>query len=112
MRNSVYLPLHCEIIRIWRAKVMSLLSAPETMVGFCDAGDIGMRQRRACTNHVFRKWRGIKREVGHQKGHVIINASEKVADLFRSENLHYIRISFEDDRKELEFELIGNPFDL
>lgn len=110
--NSVYLPFHCEIIRIWIGKEMSLLSTPEVIVDFCDAGDIGMREGRFYTNLVFRKWRDLQRELGHHKGHIIINAAEKGADLFRSENLHYIRISFKDDRKELEFELIDNPFDL
>jgi hypothetical protein len=43
---------------------------------------------------------------------MIIHAAEKDADLFRSENLHYTRMSFKDNRKEVELEIIDNLFDL
>jgi hypothetical protein len=112
VRNSIFLPFHFEVISIWIGKEMSLLSAPEILVDFCDAGDVGIREGISYTNLVFRKWKDIKRELGHHSGHIIIHAAEKGADLFRNENLHYIRISFKDNRKELDFELIDNPFDL
>lgn len=110
--NSIFLPFHCEIISIWIGKEMSLLSVPELIVDFCDHGDIGVREGHSYTNLVFRKWKDLQREIGNHKGHVIIHAAEKDADLFRSENLHYIRMSFKDNRKEVELEIIDNLFDL
>ncbi|NTW84352.1 MAG: hypothetical protein HGB36_13505 [Chlorobiaceae bacterium] len=112
VKNSVFLPFHFELISIWAGKEMSLLAAPELMVDFCDAPDIGVREGRSYTNLVFRKWKNIQHELGHHKGHIVIHAAEKGADLFDKANLHYIRISFRDDRKELQFELIDNPFEL
>ncbi len=112
VKNSVFLPFHLEMISIWIGKEMSLLAVPELMVDFCNTPDIGIREGKSYTNLVFRKWKNFQHELGHQKGHIIILAAEKGADLFDRQNLHYIRISFRDDRKELEFELIDNPFDL
>lgn len=110
--NSLYLPFHCEILKIWIGKEMSLLASPDIIVDFCDNSHIGIREGRFYTNLVVRKWGDLQRELGGHKGHVILHAAEKGADIFKSENLHYIRISFPDNREELEFELIGNPFDL
>ena len=73
---------------------------------------IGIRVGDSYTNLVFRKWNNLAKELGHDKGHIILHAAEKDSDIFRSENLHYIRISFQNHKKEVSLEIIDNPLDL
>ncbi|MBZ4219975.1 MAG: hypothetical protein LAC69_07330 [Chlorobium sp.] len=112
IKNSVFLPFHCEIITIWIGKEMSLLSAPDLITDVTDAEVLGVREGDFYTNLVFRKWSDLPKELGHHKGHIILRAAEKGADIFKVENLHYIRIGFQDHKKELSFEIIDNPYDL
>ncbi len=112
IKNSVFLPFHCEIITIWIGKEMSLLSAPDLITDVTDAEVLGVREGDFYTNLVFRKWSDLPKELGHNKGHIILRAAEKGADIFKVENLHYIRIGFQDHKKELSFEIIDNPYDL
>jgi hypothetical protein len=112
IKNSVFLPFHCEIITIWIGKEMSLLSAPDLITDVTDAEVLGVREGNFYTNLVFRKWSDLPKELGHNKGHIILRAAEKGADIFKVENLHYIRIGFQDHKKELSFEIIDNPYDL
>ena len=112
IKNSVFLPFHCEIITIWLGKEMSLLSAPDLITDITDADVLGVREGDFYTNLVFRKWGDLAKELGHHKGHVILRAAEKGADIFQAENLHYIRIGFHDHQKELSLEIIDNPYDL
>ncbi|WP_076791970.1 hypothetical protein [Chlorobium sp. KB01] len=111
-KNSLYLPFHCEIISIWVGKEMSLLASPDLIVDLTDTDIVGVREGESFTNLVFRKWSDFSKELGHNKGHIILRASEKGADIFRTENLHYIRIVFHDHKKEISFEIIDNPRDL
>jgi hypothetical protein len=112
IKNSIFLPFHCEIISIWIGKEMSLLSAPDLITDVTDAEVLGVREGDFYTNLVFRKWSDLPKEFGHHKGHIILRAAEKGADIFKVENLHYIRIGFQDHKKELSFEIIDNPYDL
>jgi len=112
IKNSVFLPFHCEIITIWLGKEMSLLSTPDLITDLTDAEVLGIREGDFYTNLVFRKRSDLAKELGHHKGHVILRAAEKGADIFQPENLHYIRIGFHDHQKELSLELIDNPHDL
>ncbi len=112
IKNSVFLPFHCEIITIWIGKEMSLLSVPELITDLTDAEVLGVREGDFYTNLVFRKWSDLAKELGHHKGHIILRAAEKGTDIFQAENLHYIRIGFHDHQKELSFEIIDNPYDL
>jgi hypothetical protein len=112
LKNSVFLPFHCEIISIWIGKEMSLLSVPDQIVDLGDTELIGIREGEFYTNLVFRKWDDLARELGHHKGHIILHAAEKGEDIFRSENLHYIKIGFRDHSRELTFEIVNEPFQL
>jgi len=112
IKNSVFLPFHCEIITIWLGKEMSLLSTPNLITDLTDGEVLGVREGEFYTNLVFRKWSDLRKELGHHKGHIILRAAEKGVDIFRLENLHYIRISFHDHLKNLSFEIIDNPYDL
>jgi len=112
IKNSVFLPFHCEIITIWIGKEMSLLSTPDLFVDLCDPDVLAMREGDSYTNLVFRKWSDLAKELGHHKGHIILRAAEKGADIFNTENLHYIRMRFTDHKRELSFEIIDDPFDL
>lgn len=112
IKNSVFLPFHCEIITIWIGKEMSMLSTPDQITDLCESGLLGIRTGDSYTNLVFRKWGNLSKELGHDKGHIILQAAEKGSDIFNSENLHYIRISFHDHQKELSLEIIDNPLDL
>ena len=115
IRNSVFLPFHCELLTVWIGKEMSLLSAPDLIVDLCNNPDVGIREGESYTNLVFRERGDLRKELGHHKGHIILHAAEKGADIFIGENLHYIRIGFQDhpDKpKEITFELIDNPFHL
>ncbi len=112
IKNSVFLPFHCEIITIWIGKEMSLLSTPDLITDLTDAEVLGVREGDFYTNLVFRKWSDLAKELGHHKGHIILRAAEKGADLFKVENLHYVRIGFLDHKKELSLEIIDNPYDL
>ncbi len=112
IKNSVFLPFHCEIITIWIGKEMSLLSTPDLITDLTDAEVLGVREGDFYTNLVFRKWSDLAKELGHHKGHIILRAAEKGADIFKVENLHYVRIGFLDHKKELSLEIIDNPYDL
>jgi hypothetical protein len=112
IKNSIFLPFHCEIITIWLGKEMSLLSTPDLITDITDADVLGVREGDYYTNLVFRKRSDLVKELGHHKGHIILRAAEKGADIFQTENLHYIRIGFQDHQKELSLEIIDNPYDL
>lgn len=112
IKNSVYLPFQCEIISIWVGKEMSIISTPDLITDLADDEAIGIRESECYTNLVFRKWDDLPRELGHNKGHVILYAAEKGADIFKTENLHYIKISFHGHRREVTFEIIDDPFQL
>jgi hypothetical protein len=112
VHNAVYLPFHCEIISIWIGKEMSLLSAPDLITDLGDSEVIGIREGESYTNLVFRKWGDLAKELGRHKGHIILYAAEKGADIFRSENLCHIKIGFHDNRRELSFEIVSDPFEL
>ncbi|ABL64228.1 hypothetical protein [Chlorobium phaeobacteroides] len=112
IKNSVFLPFHCEILTIWLGKEMSLLSTPDLITDLTDAEILGIREGNYYTNLVFRKRGDLAKELGHHKGHIILRAAEKGADIFQVENIHYVRIGFHDHHKELSLEMIDNPFDL
>ncbi len=109
-RNSVFLPFHLEILSIWVGKEMSLLAVPDVYTDLSDRnGHIAMRTGETYTNIVFRKGGDLRKELGHDKGHIIIQAAEKGADIFRHENRHYIKVCFT-NKHTLEFELVDDPF--
>jgi hypothetical protein len=109
--NSVFLPFHLELLRVWIGKEMTLISSPECIVDVCPGnGDVAVREGELYTNLVFRRYRDLPRELGHDKGHVILHAAEKGADIFRKENLHYIRLGFQSGQKEIALEVIDDPF--
>jgi hypothetical protein len=112
IRNSVFLPFHCEIISIWIGKEMSLISTPDLITDLADIEAIGIREGEFYTNLVFRKWNDLPKELGHHKGHVILHASEKGADIFKIENLHYIKVCFHAQRRKVSFEIVDDPFQL
>lgn len=112
IKNAVFLPFHCEIISIWIGKEMSLLATPELIVDLAESDSIALREGDSYTNIVFRKWSDLSKELGHHKGHIILRAAEKGADIFTSENIHYIRIGFQDHQKEIVFEIIDDPYAL
>jgi hypothetical protein len=112
VKNSVFLPFHCEIISIWIGKEMSLLSTPDVITDLDDHNVLSIRERESYTNLVFRKWNDLYKELGHHSGHIILHAAEKGVDIFSKKNLHYIRIGVHDHTKELSLEIIDNPFDL
>lgn len=112
VRNSLFLPFHCDIISIWIGKEMSLLAVPDLIADLADTETIGIREGQTYTNLVFRKWGDLAKELGHNKGHVILHAAEKGNDIFRSENLHYIRIGFHDHERKLFLEIVNDPFQL
>jgi hypothetical protein len=112
VHNSVYLPFHCEIISIWIGKEMSLLSVPDEIVDLGDAEVIGVREGESYTNLVFRKRGDLAKELGNHKGHIILHAAEKGEDIFKAENLHYIKTGFHDHQKRLSFEIVSDPFEL
>ncbi|MCX6177803.1 MAG: hypothetical protein NT163_00220, partial [Chlorobiales bacterium] len=91
IKNSVFLPFHCEIISIWIGKEMSLLSTPDVITDLDDRNVLSIREGESYTNLVFRKWNDLSKELGHHSGHIILHATEKGADIFSKKNLHYIR---------------------
>jgi hypothetical protein len=112
VKNSVFLPFHCEIISIWIGKEMSLISTPDVITDMGDHSVLSIREGECYTNLVFRKWNDLSKELGHHKGHIILHAVEKGIDIFCKENHHYIRIGFHDHTKELSLEVVDNPFNL
>lgn len=112
VHNSVFVPFHCEIISIWIGKEMSLLSVPDQITDLGDTEVIGVREGDSYTNLVFRKWGDLVKELGNHKGHIILHAAEKGADIFKSENRHYIKFRFHDHQRSLIFEIINDPFEL
>lgn len=112
IRNSLFLPFHCELLSIWVGKEMSLLAAPDLLCDLANRKVVGVREGDSYTNIVLRRWSDLPKELGHEKGHVILHAAEKGADIFKPENLHYIRISFHDRGKKISFEIIDDPFNL
>lgn len=109
-RNSVYLPFHLELLSIWIGKEMSLLAAPDLLTDFCDGnGQVAVREGERYTNLVFRKCGELRKDLGHDKGHVILHAAEKGSDIFRDENRHYIKVYFT-NRHTLDFELVEDPY--
>ncbi|NTV93392.1 MAG: hypothetical protein HGA72_09080 [Chlorobiaceae bacterium] len=112
IKNSVFLPFHCEILSIWIGKEMSLLSSPDLVTDLADTEIIGIREGETYTNLVFRKWGDLAKELGNHKGHIILRAAEKGSDIFKIENLHYIRIRFNDSKRDISFEIIDDPYNL
>jgi len=109
-RNSVFLPFHLELLSVWIGKEMSLLAVPDLLTDLCQGnGQIAVREGDHYTNIVFRKISDLRKEIGGSKGHVILHAGEKDADIFQEENRHYIKI-FLTDKHVIEFELIEDPF--
>ncbi|NTW64448.1 MAG: hypothetical protein HGA46_10345 [Chlorobiaceae bacterium] len=112
IKNSVFLPFHCEILSIWIGKEMSLLSSPDLVTDLADTEIICIREGETYTNLVFRKWGDLAKELGNHKGHIILRAAEKGSDIFKIENLHYIRIRFNDSKRDISFEIIDDPYNL
>ncbi len=109
-RNSVFLPFHLELLSVWIGKEMSLLAVPDLLTDFCEGnGQLAVRERERYTNLVFRKGGDIRKELGRSKGHIIMHAAEKGADIFNEENRHYIKVCFT-NRHIIEFELVEDPF--
>ncbi len=112
IRNSLFLPFHCEIISIWIGKDLSFVAAPDLITDLGDAEAIWIREGVSYTNLVFRKWDDLQRELGHHKGHVILHVAEKGEDIFCAGNLHYIRASFREHLREVTLEIVDDPFRL
>ncbi len=112
IKNSLFLPFHCEIITIWLGKEMSLLATPEVIIDLADTEVLGIREGESYTNLVFRKWGDLAKELSRHKGHIILHAAEKGADIFNKEALFYIKIHFGEARRDIFFELVDDPFDL
>lgn len=112
IRNSVYVPFHCHLLSIWIGKELSRLSTPDLIVDFTDQEAIAIREESTYTNFVFRKWGDLSKEFGHHKGHVILHAAEKGADIFNPENQHYIRLTFRDRSRDVFIEIIDDPLSL
>jgi len=112
IKNSLFLPFHCEIITIWIGKEMSLLATPDVISDLEDAEVLGIREGQSYTNLVFRKWSDLAKELGRHKGHIILHAAEKNADIFNKDNLFYIKIHFGEEKRDIFFELVNDPFDL
>jgi len=68
IRNSLFLPFHCELLSIWIGKEMSLLSAPDLITDIANPDILGVREVESFTNLVFRKWGDLAKELGHEKG--------------------------------------------
>jgi hypothetical protein len=111
--NSVFLPFHLELLSIWIGKDMSLLASPEFIVDLCEgSADVSLREGASYTNIVFRRYHDLVHEFGSGKGHVVLHATEKGADVFIPQNRHYIRIGFVKHHKEITFEHFKDPFEL
>lgn len=113
VKNSVFLPFHLELISVWIGKDMSLVSKPDLFTDFSEKkGDVLVREGATYTNLVFGNHKELKKEYGHYKGHIILHGAEKGADIFKKEDLHFIKLSFHDDTNNVYMELIDDPFDL
>ncbi|MBM3162057.1 MAG: hypothetical protein FJZ79_01730 [Chlorobi bacterium] len=112
IRNSLFLPFHFELLSVWLGKEMSLLSSPEIIADIGNPELLSLREGSGYTNLVFRKWGDLGRELGNHKGHIILFVAEKGADIFRRENLHYIKVCFRDTEthRRVVLELVDNPF--
>jgi len=73
-------------------------------------GDIHIREGTTYTNLILADHKDLKKEYGHFKGHVILYATEKGADLFDEKRRHYVKLSFNDDSHNVQMELIDDPF--
>ncbi len=112
-QNSIYLPLHFELISAWVGKEMSMVAKPDRLVDFClPQHAVGIREGKSYTNLVFRDHKDLRREFGHYKGHVILSVWEKDADIFNPEGHHYLKLGFHVDSDKVFIELIDDPFDL
>lgn len=113
IKNSIFLPFHFELLSIWIGKDMSLVSKPDLLTDFSDRnGDVHIRESESFTNLIFVAHKDLKREYGHYKGHIILYCTEKGADIFDSNNRHYVKLSFHDDTNKVYMELIDDPFEL
>lgn len=109
-RNSIFLPFHFELLSVWIGKEMSLLAVPDLLTDFCEGNsELAVREGEQYTNLVFRKSGDLRKELGRCKGHIILHATEKGADIFKEENRHYIKICFA-NKHNLELELEEDPF--
>ncbi|WP_294347973.1 hypothetical protein [Prosthecochloris sp.] len=109
-RNSVYLPFHLELLSVWIGKEMSLLAVPDLLTDFSEGnGHLAVREGEQYTNLVFKKGGDLRKELGRSKGHIILQAAEKGANIFDEENRHYIKVCFS-NRHTLDFELVEDPF--
>lgn len=113
VKNSIFLPFHFELISIWIGKDMSLVSRPDILTDFSDNnGELYVREGESYTNLIFPHHKELKKEYGHYKGHVIINCTEKGADIFNKDNRHYIKLSFHDDTNNVYMEMTDDPLSL
>lgn len=112
-KNSVYVPFHFELISVWLGKEMSLLASPDHYVDFGSFdSDVSIRTGETYTNLIFRQHKDLMKELGHYKGHLVLNVTEKGADIFQADQRHFVRMRFLDDSDVVSMELIDDPFDL
>jgi len=113
VKDSVFLPFHMELISVWIGKDMSLVARPDVLTNFSSRkSDLMIKEADSYTNLVFINHKELKKEYGHYKGHIILHATEKGADIFDPAERHYIKLSFHDDTDNVYLELIDDPFDL
>ena len=113
VKNSVFLPFHCELISVWIGKDMSLVARPDVITDFNHAkSEIFIREGEYYTNLVFTHHKDLKKEYGHYKGHVILTCTEKGADIFDPDQRHFVKLSFHDDTDTVYMELIDDPLSL
>jgi len=109
-RNSLFLPFHLELLTVWVGKEMSLLAVPDLMTDLTEGnGTVAMREGDTYTNLVLRKAGDLRKEFGHEKGHIILHAAEKGSDIFDNNNLHYIKVHFS-NKHIVTFELVEDPY--
>jgi hypothetical protein len=113
IKDSIFLPFHMELISIWIGKDMSLVARPDVLTNFGSRkSDVVIREGDSYTNLIFIHHKELKKEYGHYKGHIILHAAEKGADIFDPAQRHYIKLSFHDDTDNVYLELIDDPFEL
>ncbi len=109
-RNSLFVPFHLELLTVWVGKEMSLLAVPDLITDLTEGnGAVALREGDTYTNLVFRKSGDMRKELGHEKGHIILHAAEKGCDIFDKDNLHYIKVHFS-NKHLVTFELIEDPY--
>ena len=113
IKNSVFLPFHFELLSVWVGMDMSFLSKPDLITDFSSKkAEIFIREGESYTNLLFSHHKELNVEYGHAKGHIILYATEKGADIFDPARRHYIKLSFNHDSDAIDLELIDDPFEL